>query len=55
MARCSDNVVSPLQKRANDTGANALGSTGDDDSLLRAFDSTLLSSLDTSVANVNRR
>lgn len=44
MARCSDNIVSPLQKRANDTGPNALGSAGDNDSLVQIFDSTLLSS-----------
>lgn len=43
MARRSDNVVSPLQKRANDTGPNALGSAGDNNSLVRTFDSTLLS------------
>ena len=44
MARRSDYVVSPLQKRANDTGANALGSAGDNNSLVWTFDSTLLSS-----------
>jgi hypothetical protein len=38
MARCSDNVISPLQKRANDTGPNALGSAGDNDSLVQIFD-----------------
>lgn len=38
MARCSHNVVSPLQKRANDTGPNALGSAGDNDSLVWTFD-----------------
>jgi hypothetical protein len=43
MARRSDNVVSPLQKRANDTGSNALGSAGNNNSLVRTFDSTLLS------------
>jgi hypothetical protein len=41
MARRSDNVVSPLQKSANDTGSNALGSAGNNNSL--AFDSMLLS------------
>ena len=44
MARRSDNVVSPLQKRANNTSPNALGSAGDNDSLVWTFDSTLLSS-----------
>ena len=44
MARRSDNVVPPSQKRANDTGPNALGSAGDNDSLVRTFDFTLLSS-----------
>jgi hypothetical protein len=43
MARCSDNVVSALQKRANDTGPNALGSAGNNNSLVRTFDSMLLS------------
>jgi hypothetical protein len=43
MARGSDNVVSPLQKRANDTGTDALGSAGDNDSLVCNCDSTLLS------------
>jgi hypothetical protein len=38
MARCSDNVISPLQKRANDTGPNTLGSAGDNDSLVQIFD-----------------
>jgi hypothetical protein len=43
MARRSDNVVTPLQKRANDTGPDALGSAGDNNSLVRTCDSTLLS------------
>lgn len=44
MARCSHNVVSPLQKSANNTGPNALRSASDNDSLMWTFDATLLSS-----------